>query len=139
METNGNGCSLDVIISNPFIFTVLSENVFFKQASRGPLHKASISGQYQTVKMLLQNGEDVDQRDQVLVFSCLYNFSVKPVLSATSGPETTKACLNSIWLVGSLKQRCFHITGALALPKRAQRSTMCKKIWLSYVSEKFWL
>ena len=37
-----------------------------KQASRGSLHKAAISGQYETVKMLLESGEDVDQRDQVL-------------------------------------------------------------------------
>ena len=28
---------------------------------------AAISGQYETVKMLLESGEDVDQRDQVLV------------------------------------------------------------------------
>ena len=38
----------------------------YKQALRGPLHKAAISGQCETVKMLLDNGEDVDQRDQVL-------------------------------------------------------------------------
>ena len=38
-----------------------------KQASRGPLHKAAVSGQYELVKMLLESGEDVDQRDQVLV------------------------------------------------------------------------
>ena len=37
-----------------------------KQASRGSLHKAAISGRYETVKMLLESGEDVDQRDQVL-------------------------------------------------------------------------
>ena len=37
-----------------------------KQASRGSLHKAAISGRYETVKMLLGGGEDVDQRDQVL-------------------------------------------------------------------------
>ena len=36
-----------------------------KQASRGYLQKADISGQYETVKMLLEGGEDVDQRDQV--------------------------------------------------------------------------
>ena len=43
-----------------------------KQASRGFLHKAAISGLYETIKMLLESGEDVDQRDQVLVFSCLF-------------------------------------------------------------------
>lgn len=37
----------------------------FKQASRGPLHKAAISGQYEMVKMLLERGDDVNQRDQV--------------------------------------------------------------------------
>ena len=37
-----------------------------KQASRGSLHKAAISARYETVKMLLGGGEDVDQRDQVL-------------------------------------------------------------------------
>ncbi|KAM7440847.1 hypothetical protein ABFA07_010016 [Porites harrisoni] len=35
------------------------------KASRGPLHKAAISGQYETTKMLLESGEDVDQRDQI--------------------------------------------------------------------------
>ena len=44
----------------------------FNQASRAPLHKAAISGQYEMVKMLLESGEDVDQRDQVLVFPSLY-------------------------------------------------------------------
>ena len=43
-----------------------------KQASRGFLHKAAISGLYETIKMLLESGEDVDQRDQVLVFSLVY-------------------------------------------------------------------
>ena len=42
-----------------------------KQASRGSLHKAAIRGQYETVKMLLESGEDVDQRDQVLFQSFL--------------------------------------------------------------------
>ena len=36
-----------------------------KQASRGSLHKAAISGQYEMVKMLLESGDDVNQRDQV--------------------------------------------------------------------------
>ena len=40
--------------------------MFFKQASRRALHKASISGQYETVKMLLESGEDVEQKDEVL-------------------------------------------------------------------------
>ena len=46
------------------LFTVWKKKK--KQASRGSLHKAAISGQYETVKMLLESGEDVDQRDQVL-------------------------------------------------------------------------
>ena len=32
---------------------------------------AAVSGQCETVKMLLDNGEDVDQRDQVL-FYCFW-------------------------------------------------------------------
>ena len=39
---------------------------FYQQASRSALHEASIIGQSETVKMLLNSGEDVDQRDQVL-------------------------------------------------------------------------
>ena len=34
------------------------------QASRGPLHKAAINGQFET-KVLLESGEDVDKKDQV--------------------------------------------------------------------------
>ena len=51
-----------------------------KQASRGPLHKAAISGQYEMVKILVESGEDVDQRDQVLVYPSLFKSSVKPDL-----------------------------------------------------------
>ena len=40
--------------------------------SRGSLHKAAISGQCETVKMLLEGGEDVDQRDQVLLKSFFF-------------------------------------------------------------------
>ena len=50
-------------------FTLGLKDLFLKQVSRGPLHKAAISGQYETVKMLLKSGENVDQRDQVLVIS----------------------------------------------------------------------
>ena len=53
----------------------------FKQASRGPLHKAAVSGQYGTVKILLESGDDVDQTDQVYVLSGLFNSYVKPDLS----------------------------------------------------------
>ena len=35
------------------------------QASRGPLHEAAISGQFETIKVLLESGEDVDKKDQV--------------------------------------------------------------------------
>ena len=42
-----------------------------KQVSRGALHKAAVGGQYEMVKMLLESGEDVDQRDQVQVFPSL--------------------------------------------------------------------
>ena len=46
--------------------------MFFQQASRSALHKASIRGRYETVKMLLDDGEDVDQRDQVLFSFHIY-------------------------------------------------------------------
>lgn len=42
-----------------------------KQISRSPLHKAAVSGQYEMVEMLLESGEDVIQRDQVLAFPSL--------------------------------------------------------------------
>ena len=61
-----------------FLNYCLVTRYLFNQASRGPLHKAAISGQYETVKMLLESGEDVDQRDQVLVFSSLCKFCAKP-------------------------------------------------------------
>ena len=47
-----------------FIYLLIKSNLF-KQASRGSLHNASISGQYEMVKMLLDSGDDVNQRDQV--------------------------------------------------------------------------
>ena len=49
------------------LFTFWKKN----QASRGSLQKAAINGKYETVKMLLESGEDVDQRDQVLFQSFL--------------------------------------------------------------------
>ena len=58
-----------------FLNYCLVTRYLFNQASRGPLHNAAISGQYETVKMLLESGEDVDQRDQVLVFSSLCNLA----------------------------------------------------------------
>ena len=43
------------------------------QASRGPLHKAAINGQLETIKVLLESGEDVDKKDQVCVlYSLIY-------------------------------------------------------------------
>ena len=57
-------------------FLSLLKYLFLKQASRGPLHKAAISGQYEMVKMLLESGGDVDKKDQVLVMSSLCNFIV---------------------------------------------------------------
>ena len=41
------------------------------QASRGPLHKAAINGQFETIKVLLESGEDVDKKDQVCVLCSL--------------------------------------------------------------------
>ena len=49
-----------------YFFSLWKKDInFLKQVSRGPLHKAAASGQYEMVKMLLESGEDVDQRDQV--------------------------------------------------------------------------
>ena len=67
-----------MILSDPFRITVSFLDIFFNQASRGTLHKAAISGEYEMVKRLVECGEDVDQRDQVLVFSSLCNFCAKP-------------------------------------------------------------
>ena len=50
----------------------------FNQAARGPLHKAAMRGEYKMVKIRVECGEDVDQRDQVLVFTSLRNFCAKP-------------------------------------------------------------
>ena len=55
--------SLECRLKNVYLLSDLIK--LFKQASRGPLHKAAISGQYEMVKMLLESGDDVNQRDQV--------------------------------------------------------------------------
>ena len=39
---------------------------------------AAIRGEYKMVKVLLESGEDVDQRDQVLVFSSLLCCEISP-------------------------------------------------------------
>ena len=39
---------------------------------------AAIRGEYKMVKMLLESGEDVDQRDQVLVFGSLLCCEISP-------------------------------------------------------------
>ena len=54
------------------LHTLQVMHVFSQQASRSALHKASIRGQYETVKKLLGDGEDVDQRDQVSFSLHLY-------------------------------------------------------------------
>ena len=66
-----------MISSDPVIISLVSRYLF-NQASRGLLHKAAIRGEYKMVKILVECGEDVDQRDQVLVFSSLCNFCAKP-------------------------------------------------------------
>ena len=38
------------------------------QTTRGPLHKASITGDYNIARALLETGVDVDQRDQVVIY-----------------------------------------------------------------------
>ncbi|KAL9961602.1 hypothetical protein ACROYT_G030573 [Oculina patagonica] len=55
------------------------------QASRSDFHKASISGRYETVKKLLESGEDVDQTDM---------FSLTPLhLAAWYGHESVARLL----------------------------------------------
>ena len=66
-----------VILSDPLMITS-RYSISFNQASRGPLHKAAIRGEYRMVKIRVECGEDVDQKDQVLVFSSLCNFCAKP-------------------------------------------------------------
>ena len=54
---------------------------FFLQASKGSLHRASVSGQHETVKEFLESIEDVDQSDEVLVYFSLCKSNVMPGLS----------------------------------------------------------
>ena len=42
--------------------------VVLLQATRGLLHKASITGDCKTARALLEIGVDVDQRDQVFIY-----------------------------------------------------------------------
>ena len=81
-----------------FLNHCLVTRYLFNQASRGPLHKAAISGQYETVKMLLESGEDVDQRDQVLVSSSLCNFA-KPEGGIPKPSESEKSGFTEAWLL----------------------------------------
>ena len=55
-----------VIIKGFLSFNLVSDK--FLQLSRSALHKAAIKGQHDTVKMLLDGGEDVDKRDEVICF-----------------------------------------------------------------------
>ena len=50
--------------------------VLFLQLSRRTLHKAAISGRCDFVKVLLENGEDVDQMDEVARSILRLNVSV---------------------------------------------------------------
>ena len=50
--------------------------VLFLQLSRRTLHKASISGRCDFVKVLLENGEEVDQMDEVARSILRLNVSV---------------------------------------------------------------
>ena len=53
-----------VIIKGFSSFNLVADK--YLQVSRSALHKAVINGQYDTVKMLLDGGEDVDKRDEVV-------------------------------------------------------------------------
>ena len=64
-------CFHDFEGRSPFAY-ITGNACFSQQASRSALHKASIRGQYETVKKLLGDDEDVDQRDQVSFSLHLY-------------------------------------------------------------------
>ena len=73
---------INLIISMPDMITIwLKHVIFFLKASKGSLHRASVSGQHETVKELLESGQDVDQSDEVLVFFSLCKSNVMPSLS----------------------------------------------------------
>ena len=71
---------MNLIISMADMITVWLKNVFL-QASKGSLHRDAASGQHETVKGLLESGQDVDQSDEVLVFFSLCKSNVMPGLS----------------------------------------------------------
>ena len=85
--TGPKGCRLiklafiNMIISMPDMITVWLKDVIFLKASKGSLHRAAVSGQHETVKELLESGEDVYQSDEVLVFFSLCKSDVMPGLS----------------------------------------------------------
>ena len=66
-------------IFNIYIYIYIYIYIFFfffkiKQAWRGPVHKAAIIGDYPEVAMLLEMGEDMDQRDKVKYFCSILTF-----------------------------------------------------------------
>ena len=85
--TGPKGCRLiklafiNLIISMPDMITVWLKDVIFLKASEGSLHRAAVSGQHESIKELLESGEDVYQSDEVLVFFSLCKSNVMPELS----------------------------------------------------------
>lgn len=51
-----------------FCLVVCCYCFYFLQTTRGLLHKASITGECDTARALLEIGVDVDQRDQVVIY-----------------------------------------------------------------------
>lgn len=50
--------------------------VVFLQTTRGLLHKASITGDCDTARTLLERGVDVDERDQVVIYFFVHLFKI---------------------------------------------------------------
>ena len=74
--------------------------MIFSQASKGCLDRGAVSGQHETVKELLESGEDVDQSDEVLVLFSLCKTNFMPGLSRSSTSTSTfikliKSCKTS--------------------------------------------
>ena len=53
------------------LYLFSDKSIFFEIGIERSLHKAAISGEYETIKVLLESGEDVDLKDQVLFQSFL--------------------------------------------------------------------
>ena len=60
------------------LYLFSDKSIFFEIGIERSLHKAAISGEYETIKVLLESGGDVDLKDQVLFQSF---FVIRPARS----------------------------------------------------------